>query len=52
MGLNGTQRDKSFACTTLRYHGTSSGLLPTPDQAHDGEGLSGIRFAEELANRW
>jgi hypothetical protein len=44
VGLNGSQRDQRLARTTLRNHSTRAGLLPAPDQAHDGESLSRIRF--------
>jgi len=34
----------------FRNHSTRAGLLPSSDQAHDGEGLGRVRFAKELAN--
>jgi hypothetical protein len=50
VGLNRTERDKRLARAALRNHGTSSGLLPTSDQTHDGENLRRIRFPKELAD--
>jgi hypothetical protein len=50
MGLHRTKGNQCLARTALRDYGTRASLLPTPDQTHDGESLSGIRFAKELAN--
>ena len=51
VGLNGNQGDQRLARTTLRNHGTRSGLLPAPDQAHDGERLGWVVLPKELADQ-
>jgi hypothetical protein len=52
VGLNGTQRDQRLARTTLGNHRSCSGLLPAPDQAHEGERLGRVRLPKELAYHW
>jgi hypothetical protein len=50
MGLNCPERNQRFTSAALRNHGAGPGLLPTPDQAHDGKRLRWVGLSKERAD--